>query len=274
MTKKIDYKSLVYKGLSDAYRQLGISYLGGINTSQKLAKGSKKNYLTYGIYLLSSNSSGYQVCVDDKHCKEHCLSTSGMAKIELLGGLTKIQNSRLKKTHLYSLNRDFFSQMVYNEIRKSALMAELDNNEFCVRINCSSDISLTTLKVGNLNLLQLFPHIQFYDYTKNIAYVKHTRNYKNLHLTFSYSGYNWDKCEECLKMGVNVAVVFDSKKLPKTFNGYKVINGDESDLRFLDEKNVIVGLSYKITAKDIKNNKVSIPETPFVVNKDDSRCGW
>lgn len=44
-------------------------------------------------------------------------------------------------------------------------------------------------------------------------------------------------------MGGNVAMVFD--KVPKTFKGYKVIDGDESDLRFLDEKNVIVGLKAK-----------------------------
>jgi hypothetical protein len=44
-------------------------------------------------------------------------------------------------------------------------------------------------------------------------------------------------------MGGNVAVVFD--KLPSTWKGYPVINGDESDLRFLDPKNVIVGLKAK-----------------------------
>ena len=46
-----------------------------------------------------------------------------------------------------------------------------------------------------------------------------------------------------LKRGFNVAMVFD--KLPETYNGFKVINGDLDDLRFLDEKNVIVGLKYK-----------------------------
>jgi hypothetical protein len=46
-----------------------------------------------------------------------------------------------------------------------------------------------------------------------------------------------------LKRGFNVAMVFD--KLPETYKGFKVINGDLDDLRFLDEKNVIVGLKYK-----------------------------
>jgi hypothetical protein len=48
---------------------------------------------------------------------------------------------------------------------------------------------------------------------------------------------------DILSKGFNVAMVFD--KLPETYMGYKVINGDENDLRFLDEKNVIVGLKYK-----------------------------
>jgi hypothetical protein len=39
------------------------------------------------------------------------------------------------------------------------------------------------------------------------------------------------------------------KELPAKHLGWKVINGDETDLRFLDEKNVIVGLVAKGKAK-------------------------
>jgi len=46
-----------------------------------------------------------------------------------------------------------------------------------------------------------------------------------------------------LSKGYNVAMVFN--KLPETYNGYRVVNGDETDLRFLDEQGVIVGLKYK-----------------------------
>jgi hypothetical protein len=47
-----------------------------------------------------------------------------------------------------------------------------------------------------------------------------------------------------MNMGGNVAMVFENK-LPTTYKGKKVINGDENDLRFLDSKNVIVGLVAK-----------------------------
>jgi hypothetical protein len=53
---------------------------------------------------------------------------------------------------------------------------------------------------------------------------------------------------EWLRKGGNVAVVFRVKKgqpLPKMWNGYEVIDGDIDDLRFLDKKNVIVGLRAK-----------------------------
>ena len=38
-------------------------------------------------------------------------------------------------------------------------------------------------------------------------------------------------------------------KLPETFKGKKVINGDLTDLRFLDPKKIIVGLKAKGKAK-------------------------
>jgi hypothetical protein len=47
--------------------------------------------------------------------------------------------------------------------------------------------------------------------------------------------------------GMYVAVVF--KSVPETYLGRPVINGDETDLRFLDPRGVIVGLKAKGKAK-------------------------
>lgn len=44
--------------------------------------------------------------------------------------------------------------------------------------------------------------------------------------------------------GINVAVVFKNK-LPETFWGLDVIDGDLNDMRYIDKKGVIVGLKYK-----------------------------
>jgi hypothetical protein len=51
-----------------------------------------------------------------------------------------------------------------------------------------------------------------------------------------------------LDNGVRVAVVFKNK-LPDTFWGRKVIDGDLYDMRYKDDKDVIIGLKYKITRK-------------------------
>jgi hypothetical protein len=67
---------------------------------------------------------------------------------------------------------------------------------------------------------------------------------ENYHLTFSRKEDNDGFVENVLERGGNVAVVF-RKELPLTWKGKKVVNGDETDLRFLDEKNVVVGLKAK-----------------------------
>ena len=56
-------------------------------------------------------------------------------------------------------------------------------------------------------------------------------------------------------------MVFEGKQLPKKFMGYKVIDGDEYDMRYLDEQGVIVGLKFKFVRNkiDTANNKFIIP---------------
>jgi len=114
------------------------------------------------------------------------------------------------------------------------------------RLNTTSDISWEIFEI-----FSQFPKINFYDYTKiqkralKFAGGEYPPNY---HLTYSLNEDNYDKAMEVLARGGNVAVVF-RKELPQTFKGYKVINGDEHDLRLLDEKNVVVGLKAKGKAK-------------------------
>ena len=95
------------------------------------------------------------------------------------------------------------------------------------------------------NIFELFPNITFYDYTKNPnRKIDHINNYS---LTFSRAEDNEQYIDTVMDKGQNVAVVF--KSIPKTFKGYKVINGDETDLRFLDKTNRIIGLIAKGAAK-------------------------
>ena len=100
----------------------------------------------------------------------------------------------------------------------------------------------------NCNIFEIFPDVQFYDYTK----IPRRNVPANYHLTFSYSGVAEFQpvVEKQLehKPDTNLAVVFGSE-LPATFYGREVVNGDASDIRFLDDHFVVVGLTAKGKAK-------------------------
>jgi hypothetical protein len=95
--------------------------------------------------------------------------------------------------------------------------------------------------------MSLYPEVQFYDYTKWMP--KERKTLGNYDLTFSRAEDTTDEwMEEVLSSGHNLAVVFD--ELPDTYMGRKVVDGDLTDLRFLDEKGgIVVGLYPKGEAK-------------------------
>ena len=87
-----------------------------------------------------------------------------------------------------------------------------------------------------------FPQVQFYDYTKiPTRKVSHIKNY---HLTWSYSEANDKYAKLFDSVPYNKAVVFNGG-LPRIFKGMKVIDGDKTDMRFLDKTNRVVGLKAK-----------------------------
>jgi hypothetical protein len=92
--------------------------------------------------------------------------------------------------------------------------------------------------------MEMFPSVQFYDYTKLANRKALPANY---HLTFSLAENNEVQAFAALANGLNVAAVF--RKVPAVFMGAAVVDGDETDLRFLDPKGVIVGLKAKGKAK-------------------------
>jgi len=251
---------------SNAKKQVGVSYLGGINISAKLVHSEEVSKMyTYIIYLAPAKESGYNVC---KHstpeCRLGCLNTSGRNKLEVWAGLNRIRNARKIKTKLFFENKDFFMQWMIEEIISSKKKAEREGYYFSVRLNGTSDIEWESEKLEGKTIFEIFPDVQFYDYTKNIARFDNLP--KNYHLTFSYTGKNTEKCIELLKAKKNVAVIFNTPKkeeLPKKWNGFKVINGDLTDYRPNDGKGVIVGLRWKEIA-DRKVNE-TIKQSPFVV---------
>ena len=213
--------------------------------NHKTIKGEKLNYKTGIIYLspFTQNSKGINLCSHaSKGCSDSCLFGSGFG-----GMYENVKNGRIEKTEFFLKDRNSFLHKVKDEIEHAiSLYGKKYNIAF--RLNGTSDLPYEKYKVfDGKNIFEVFPDVQFYDYTKN-----HLRFDKvlpsNYHSTFSRSEINNDKAMELLSRGFNVAFVFklgNGKSLPKTYKGYKVINGDETDLRFKDDSNVIVGLKYK-----------------------------
>lgn len=215
----------------------------------KLLKGEKKGYLSFVLHLAPANLSGKEVCPKrTAGCTASCLNTAGRGGIFKKGESTNvIQQARIRRTKFFfESRRDFLNQLTV-DIIKAKTMAEKKGLIPVFRLNGTSDIAWEKYEVANgKNIFQMFPDVQFYDYTKvRGRKVSHIKNY---HLTFSRAESNEMDARLASSDGMNVAVVF-KKELPATYFGKKVINGDETDLRFLDEKNVIVGLKAKGKAK-------------------------
>ncbi|MBO89038.1 MAG: hypothetical protein CMP14_05910 [Rickettsiales bacterium] len=217
--------------------------------NQKILKGEKLGYLTKGIHLAPANLSGYETCRwRSKGCTMACLNTAGR------GQMNSVQDSRIAKTKLFFEKQFDFLAKLSKEIAstiKSSLKKEM---QAVFRLNLTSDIAWETIKnEQGQTLFQKFPETTFYDYTKSFQRMaqslgKHNDFPENYHLTFSRSEHNDSLCQMVLELGGNVAVVFRNQ-LPKTWKGYEVVNGDETDLRFLDKRGVIVGLIEKGMAK-------------------------
>jgi hypothetical protein len=241
-----------------------LSYLGSVNSSAKIAKGEKINVDTFVVYLAPSTLSGYNTCPKaSAACIAGCLNTSGRVIMDVKN---TIQAARINRTKLFYEDRSAFMSRLIREISAAKRRADKLGHNFAVRLNGTSDISPLAFKYEGKSILDIFPNVQFYDYTKVLN--RSNINRPNYDLTFSYSGENWDECEQALDAGLRVAVVFDTKKgmaLPETYKGYKVIDGDVTDYRPADDAGVIVGLRFK----KIKNKEVErvVLTSNFVINE-------
>lgn len=241
-------KPMEFITLVETKRQTGLSYLGGVNKSAKLKKNGKVDQQhTYGLYLAPAKISGYNVCSHSTpECRMGCLHASGRTGMEMVCGGNRIQNARTKKARLLFEHQDFFMKWLVTEIDSKRKTAKKNGFGFSVRLNCTSDIDWANVKLYGQNIFEIFPNVQFYDYTKNAS--KFINKPANYHLTYSYTGRNWDKCTVLLGQGHNVAMVFNVKResdLPTSYEGFKILNGDLSDYRVKDGKGIIVGLKWK-----------------------------
>lgn len=203
------------------------------DTNYKLAKNE---LVTFALSLASSDHSGLiNVCpAASPTCRKDCLFFAGR------GAFSYVAAARINRTLYLHFDRVGFYSQLADELTK---IDKRHGSNYCIRLNVLSDLNhLKQLKNVGLDVNDL--QGIFYDYTKVYPYLEyHKLNFPNYHITFSRSEMNENECFEAIKLGFNVAVVFD--KLPKIFWDLPVIDGDLSDARFNDPKNSIIGVRAK-----------------------------
>ena len=203
----------------------------------KIQKGTKMGYLSFILHLAPSTLSGRNTCPKaTAGCIAACLNTAGRGGMFKRGENTNvIQKARIRKTVQYFEQRDEFLADLEADIRKAIKFAEKQGLIPVFRLNGTSDLS-----VEKWGIIEKFPTVQFYDYTKVLGRkVAHLPNY---HLTFSKADGNDADVAEALMQGMSVVAVYD--KIPEG-----VPSADETDLRFLDPKGIMLGLKAKGRAK-------------------------
>ena len=211
-------------------------------SSAKTVKGEKIGYLTGILYLQPSE----RVCpfALKAGCLHPCLNTAGR------GIFSAVQAARKAKTeHFFAHQREFMLALaadVWTLQRRATKLGMIP----LVRLNGTSDILWESIKLDGLNIFEMFPNVQFYDYTKHPR--RNVARFKNYDLTYSFSGLTPESItlKGVTKPGARVAVVFHKRsEIPDTFRGWTVIDGDNTDVRHIDPIGVVVALYAKGKAK-------------------------
>lgn len=212
-----------------------------IGTNSKTSKGDSDIAITAIMYLSPYNSAGYgNVCSKaSPGCIESCLYTAGR------GSFSNVIKSRERKTALFFEDNKTFKEQLYNDLILFNQYIKQEEIKGFVRLNGTSDIDWSKIKINNLTFFELFSDIIFYDYTKDF---KRISNYNNYHITYSKTEEtSIEEVKSIINKNNNVAVVFDT--VPSEWEGIEVIDGDVNDLRPEDIQGVIVGLKAKGKAK-------------------------
>lgn len=217
-----------------------------ISADAKTIKGETIGYLTGILYLAPAKTTKYNTCsmAHLAQCDKACLYSAGR------GAFNSVQQSRIDKTlYFYEAREEFMRQLSAN-IKALIKKAQLKGLKPLVRLNGTSDIRWENVPFESYaNIFEAFPEVQFYDYTKDANRKDLPSNYD---LTFSYSGVSSfvPYVNKAQNKGMRMAVVFRKESsIPTVFKGIRVVSGDNSDVRHLDDQGVIVGLYAKGKAK-------------------------
>ena len=242
------------------------SLLGDGDQNPKTAKNLVP---TRGLSLIPADGAGIgNLCPFAEVCIDPCLAHQGQ------GTMSNVAGPRCAKTALWFLARDWFLDKLRRELE--SFRRNQSDDIIGVRLNMFSDIPWE-----HYGIIEAFPGITFYDYTKNPRRFGWIR--PNYHLTFSYDGHNGDHAERILRSGNNVSVVFHNsadtlsteygtdaacgkaahrQMLPKYWRGFPVIDGGKTDWRPDDPAGVVVGLRLLAKTYDSRDKAIDSGFSP------------
>ncbi|NBO98766.1 MAG: hypothetical protein EBU90_01380 [Proteobacteria bacterium] len=215
-----------------------------VSVDAKTVKSEKFGYLTGILYLAPSDESGViNTCPNaSEGCRAACLYSAGR------GAFESVKKARMNKTIWFKRDREGFMDQLDKDITALVKKANKENMIPCVRLNGTSDLPWENIRFKDgKNIMERHSSIQFYDYTKSskrIGLFLDKKLPSNYHLTFSRSESNAKVAKSLFDKGATVAIVYYSVPVHA-----KVVNGDDSDLRFLDPSNSIIALKAKGKAK-------------------------
>lgn len=237
-------------------RDRGLAYrpiLG--EASAKTVKGQKIGYLTGICYLVPDE----KLCPMARMagCMAGCLRTAGR------GAFDSVQAARAAKTAFFREHREAFMLSLAADVWSLARRAQRMGMLPLVRPNGTSDIPFENIPVvDGKTIFQLFPDVQFYDYTKHPSRKLEGKTAGNYDLTYSFSAIT--PKEVSIKGLTNpanrrTAVVFDRREnIPSEFRGWPVVDGDDTDVRHIEPARVVVALYAKGRARSDTSGFVQI----------------
>jgi len=224
----------------------------------KTVKGDGDQFETAIMYLAPFTMAGVgNVCsmAAIASCWEGCLNTAGR------GALNNVQAARARKTKQYMRERAAFMAQLVEDLEGFSAYCRRKGIKPCVRLNGTSDIMwekghpVTVNGMWFASVMEAFPEVQFYDYTKIFKRVDKPLP-GNYSLTLSYSGANPTYAAEIRRRvnqrRANMAVVYRNRAIVEKVLAESpiAVDGDVTDMRFLDPQGgYVVALYAKGKAK-------------------------